>query len=273
MRDGGRDRGGGEPSTTASNATRASNESARRSVSLTVVIPVLDEEGRVRDAVMSARASARARVVVVDGGSRDDTVRVARSSGATVLKSARGRGRQMNAGATATTRRGGDGDDDVLVFLHADSTLPKGYDEVIERELNDQTSRKSREWGAFAFKMSEEEGEGFGRALTKRAIEFGTNARCRLFGMPYGDQALVIRRQTFDSVGGFDELPFMEDYIMAEKLRRRGSPVLFRAPVKTSGRRWDERGLFKVTLMNQVIVAAYKLGVPVSKLAEWYKKT
>ena len=131
----------------------------------------------------------------------------------------------------------------------------------------------ARDWGAFAFKMSEEEGEGFGRALTKRAIEFGTNARCRLFGMPYGDQALVIRRRTFDSIDGFDELPFMEDYVMAEKLRRRGSPVLFRAPVKTSGRRWDERGLFKVMLMNQVIVAAYKLGVPVSKLAEWYKKT
>lgn len=272
MRDGARDRGGVEPVMTASSATRASIESSRRSVTLTVVIPALDEEGKVRDAVLSARASARARVVVVDGGSRDDTVRVARSSGATVVKSARGRARQMNAGAMATTSRGGDADD-VLVFLHADSTLPKGYDEVIERELNDKRTSKPRDWGAFAFKMSEEEGEGFGRALTKRAIEFGTNARCRLFGMPYGDQALVIRRRTFDSIDGFDELPFMEDYVMAEKLRRRGSPVLFRAPVKTSGRRWDERGLFKVTLMNQVIIAAYKLGVPVSKLAEWYKKT
>ena len=133
MRDGARDRGGVEPVTTASSATRASIESSRRSVSLTVVIPARDEEGKVRDAVLSARASARARVVVVDGGSRDDTVRVARSSGATVVKSARGRARQMNAGAMATPSRGGDADD-VLVFLHADSTLPKGYDEVIERE-------------------------------------------------------------------------------------------------------------------------------------------
>ena len=88
--------------------------------------------------------------------------------------------------------------------------------------------------------------------------------------MPYGDQALVIRRRTFDSIDGFDELPFMEDYVMAEKLRRRVS-VLF-SPVKTSGG-VGTRGLFKVMLMNQVIVAAYKLGVPVSKLAEWYKKT
>ena len=180
----------------------------------------------------------------------------------------------MNAGAAAAAATGTRDASDVLVFLHADSTLPTGYGELITRALAKRVTGRSREWGAFEFKMGgEREDEGFARTCTRRAIEFGTNARCRLFGMPYGDQAFVMRRETFDSVGGFDELPFMEDYIMARKLRRRGAPALFSAPVTTSGRRWDERGFSKVTLMNQVIILGYHIGVPMEKLAEWYKKT
>uniref|UniRef100_A0A7R9XR66 Glycosyltransferase 2-like domain-containing protein n=1 Tax=Ostreococcus sp. 'lucimarinus' TaxID=242159 RepID=A0A7R9XR66_9CHLO len=259
----------------ARDGRRASSSRAPSSkASFTVVIPALNEETRVREAIASARANASARVIVVDGGSTDATVRVARKHGASVVRSERGRGRQMNAGAAAAAATGTRDASDVLVFLHADSTLPTGYGELITRALAKRVTGRSREWGAFEFKMGgEREDEGFARTCTRRAIEFGTNARCRLFGMPYGDQALVMRRETFDSVGGFDELPFMEDYIMARKLRRRGAPALFSAPVTTSGRRWDERGFSKVTLMNQVIILGYHIGVPMEKLAEWYKKT
>lgn len=267
-------------------ATRSSDGKENRSSSLhaggagakpaatckiSVVIPALDEAARVRRAVESARACSSARVVVVDGGSKDDTVRVAQQAGARVLSSERGRWRQMNVGAVATRSLD---DDDVLVFLHADSILPRGYGDTIAREMFDRRDGKQREWGSFAFKMTaEDKGRGPMKTLAKRAIEFGTNLRCRLLGMPYGDQAFVIRRSSYEAVGGFDELPFMEDYVMAQKLRKRSAPVLFQDAVTTSGRRWDERGLAKVTMMNQAIILGYHLGVPVRQLAEWYRKT
>ena len=254
-----------------SSSRRADGEGAKPAASckISVVIPALDEAARVRRAVESARACSSARVVVVDGGSKDDTARVARQAGARVLSSERGRGRQMNAGAVALRERN---DDDVLVFLHADTVLPPGYGETIAREMLHRRDGKRREWGAFAFKMTAAgRVEGPMKTLAKRAIEFGTNVRCRLLGMPYGDQAFVIDRRAFEAVGGFDELPFMEDYVMAQKLRKRSAPVLFPDAVTTSGRRWDERGLAKVTIMNQVIILGYHLGVPVRQLAEWYR--
>jgi rSAM/selenodomain-associated transferase 2 len=206
--------------------------------------------------------------VVVDGGSADGTKGAARRAGARVLTSLRGRGRQMNVGAVAAGAR--DDGDSLLVFLHADSSLPSGYGETIEREMCGGRSR--RDWGAFAFKMTEAaDGDSWAGGMIRRAIEFGTNCRCKLFGTPYGDQGLVIRRRAFDDVGGFEELPFMEDYVMVQKLRRRSAPRLFRDPVVTSGRRWDERGLAKVTLLNQVILMGYHLGVPVERLAKWYQ--
>jgi GT2 family glycosyltransferase len=179
----------------------------------------------------------------------------------------------MNHGAAMAGRAASAKDDDILIFLHADSTLPVDYYDLVMHEFNNPRGRRSKDWGAFKFKMSSDQGSGLGlRALLRCAIEFGTNTRSKVFGMPYGDQALVVRKKTFEKVGGFDELPFMEDYVMAQKLQRHGAPTIFEGKVTTSARRWDDRGFAKVTLVNQLIVLGYHCGIPLGTLADWYRK-
>jgi rSAM/selenodomain-associated transferase 2 len=256
-----------------SGVARSFKARGRRDGSFTVVIPALNEESRVSAAISSAK-HPKATIIVVDGGSSDNTVRVARAGGVKVVRCDKGRAKQMNHGAaTAGCGGGAKDDDDILVFLHADSTLPVDYYDLVMRELNNPLGRRSKDWGAFKFKMSADQSGGLGlRALLRCAIEFGTNARSKVFGMPYGDQALVVRKKTFEKVGGFDELPFMEDYVMAQKLQKHGAPTIFEGEVTTSARRWDNRGFAKVTLVNQLIVLGYHCGIPLGTLADWYRK-
>ena len=244
---------------------------AAAAVSCTVIIPSLNEAHRVGDAIASAkRTIPRAKIIVVDGGSSDKTTEVARKTGAEVIRAERGRGKQMNAGARRASG-------EYLIFLHADSTLPEDYAQIIARDFERRSYQKGTmaEWGAFAFKMSDDANgrdRNVGATFRRRVVEIGTNLRSAVFGVPYGDQGLVIKRETFNAVGGFDEMPFMEDYAMAKKLRKRSAPVIFSAPVVTSARRWDNLGFVKVTLANQLIILGYHCGVPLDKLADVYRK-
>jgi len=238
--------------------------------SLTVIIPALNEVQRIERAIASAKNTTNeARIIVVDGGSSDGTPKAAKRTGVDVVRGARGRAVQMNMGARRAAS-------EYLVFLHADCALPAKYGEIIANEFTKRRGKRGTnpEWGAFAFKLSREENaeSDVGTNLRRRAVEIGTNLRCAVFGTPYGDQGLVIKRETFTALGGFDEMPFMEDYAMVKKLRARSAPVLLSAPVIASARRWDSRGFVRVTLVNQLIILGYHCGVAIEKLADLYRK-
>lgn len=266
-------------------------------LTISVVVPALNEEANVRRAVESARgmhASSRSgsgledgmsrrmrfdtEVIVVDGGSGDDTMGEARRAGAThVVASKRGRANQCNAGAGLASG-------DILLFLHADSTLPPAYDVHVRRMFSSRpTSRPKQprggdaqpEWGAFRFSLSggvdDGVGGGIGERIGRCLVEWGANLRTRFFHMPYGDQGLIVRKSTFDALGGFRPMCFMEDFELVRRLRTRSRPVLVPAPVTTSARRWDTMGVLRVTLINQAIVLGYVCGVPLERLSSWYK--
>ena len=193
-------------------------------------------------------------VILVDGSSTDGTVDVARRFGAKVLASRPHRARQMNAGALAA--RG-----DVLLFLHADTRLPEGYGEHVRRVL----SQPGVVAGAFRFRLD-------APLRSLRVIERLTHWRSRRLQMPYGDQAIFVSARQFHRVGGFPDMPIMDDFEFIRRLRRRGRIAIAPVPAVTSARRWLTLGPWRTSLLNQAIVAAYFFGVPLSTIARWYRR-
>ncbi len=223
---------------------------------LAIVLPVLDEADHVVPR-LQALASLRARgvgVVVVDGGSSDDTAAQAAPLADEVLMAPRGRSSQMNAGACAAASAGAD----VLLFLHADTRLPEQADELIGLAL-----AAGADWGRFDVRI-----EGAHPLLPMVAAMM--NLRSRLTGIATGDQALFVRRRLFESVGGFPEQPLMEDVALSARLRQVSTPACLRPCVTTSGRRWDRHGLWRTILLMWRLRMAYALGADPRTLALRY---
>ena len=219
---------------------------------LSIIIPALNESAQIQAAIQNARKGLPLEVIVVDGGSRDDTVQLASGAGATVIQAHQGRAVQMNAGAAIS--RGSH-----LLFLHADTRLPDGYPVHIRRILNDSAAG-----GAFRF--------GIAQPFSgRRLVEWMTNFRARHLQMPYGDQAIFIRRQDFIEMGGYKPMPIMEDYDFIRRLRRKGRIVIADAVALTSGRRWLWLGVLRTTLINQLVISGYHFGVAPEKLAMFYR--
>ncbi len=225
----------------------------RQGRAVSVVIAALNEEGNIA-AALEEPLSAGAEVIVADGGSKDGTVEIARSLGARAIVAAGGRARQMNEGAREATG-------EVLVFLHADSRLPRGFAEEAARIL----ARDGVVGGAFTFKVDERlPGIGF--------IERLADLRSRRLGMPYGDQGIFLRADVLRAMGGFPEMPIMEDFEFMRRLRRCGKIVISDLPVLTSARRWRELGVFRTTVINQLMIAGYYAGVGPERLARLYRR-
>jgi rSAM/selenodomain-associated transferase 2/rSAM/selenodomain-associated transferase 1 len=222
---------------------------------VSVIIPALNEEHQIGATLRAVGQSRCHQVVVVDGGSTDATVQQAQQAGATVLSSKAGRARQMNAGAARV--EGGS-----LLFLHADTLLPPGWAEVVPRTLRASGVAA----GAFRFRIA-------GSFAGKRLIEWATGFRSRWLQRPYGDQGLFLSRALFEEMGGFADLPMMEDYEFTARLRRRGRIVTVNESALTSGRRWEALGVLRTTLRNQWLLAGYHLGVSPQKLANRYRAT
>ena len=223
---------------------------------LCVIIPVLDEAGRIDGCLAALAAQPRVHErIVVDGGSRDDTVaRAEAHPGVTVIRSARGRAVQLNAGAAAATG-------DTLLFLHADATLPPGAADVVEKTL----AMPGVVAGAFRTHHVPELWQGRPWARLLRLAD----VRSRYTSLPYGDQALFLRAASFAQAGGFPAIALMEDLAFSRRLRALGQIRVARAEVRVSGRRF-ERAPVRQTLMVNGFPLLYALGVSPERLARWY---
>ncbi|MCM8613699.1 TIGR04283 family arsenosugar biosynthesis glycosyltransferase [Accumulibacter sp.] len=220
---------------------------------LSVIVPVLDEAATIASQLAGLAALRRqgAELLVVDGGSTDETLRLAHPLADRVLASARGRAAQMNAGAAAS---GGE----VLLFLHADTGLPPAAAELIHAAL-----AGGAVWGRFDVRI-----DGPQRML--RVVERMMNWRSRLTGIATGDQAVFVRREVFERIGGFPDLPLMEDIALAKRLRRVGRPACLRQPVRTSARRWQKHGVLRTILLMWRLRASYFFGADPRRLAIRY---
>jgi hypothetical protein len=228
---------------------------------ISVIIPVLNEAAILPRTLAQFKDYPDLELIVVDGGSDDDTGAVAQGFEARLLTTAPGRAGQMNQGAKSATG-------DILLFLHADTLLPPRFPDLIRHTLAPEDVVA----GAFDLQID-------GQTPGLRWVERGVKWRSRWFQMPYGDQGLFLRPSVFWAVGGFPDLPIMEDFALVQRLQRQGRIALPDPAshpstcVLTSGRRWQKLGVFRTTLINQLVIAGYFLGIPPARLASWYRKS
>jgi rSAM/selenodomain-associated transferase 2 len=216
---------------------------------LSIVVPVLDEAKTIVPA-LAALAPLRAaghEVIVVDGGSDDASAALAAPLADRVLQAARGRARQMNAGAAVA-------EGEALLFLHADTRLPEGAEALVAAAL------ARRPWGRFDVRIE-------GRSALLPLIAFFMNLRSRLTGIATGDQAIFVRRDAF---GGFPDVALMEDVAFSAAMRRNARPACLRDRVVTSGRRWDGQGALRTLLLMWRLRFAYWRGAAPDDLARRY---
>lgn len=222
---------------------------------LGVVIPTLDEEETLPHLLADLTAlDMPVEVMVADGGSRDQTLEVARRRGARVIQGERGRGRQMNAGARAI-------DTPWILFLHADSRLPLQTAEALSRWLDSPPTCQA---GHFSFRLDQD-------GLWWSVIERGQRIREKLTGLAYGDQGLVLSRAVFEEVNGIPEIPLMEDVEIVRRLRRNGGLDRIAAPLITSARRYQREGPVRSWVRNVVLLFLYSVGVSPGALSRWYR--
>jgi rSAM/selenodomain-associated transferase 2 len=219
---------------------------------ISVVVPALNEAGGIVAALRSAREPGVREIVVVDGGSSDDTRRLAATAANRVLSSPRGRAVQMNAGAAAASG-------EVLLFLHADTRLPAGFAAAVLDAI-----AAGAIGGRFDVAL-----EGAHRFLP--VVAWLMNQRSRLTGISTGDQALFVRREVFERLGGFAPLPLMEDVELTTRLRREGPLAALRQRVTTSARRWEENGVTRTILLMWALRLAWACGAAPERLARVYR--
>jgi len=215
---------------------------------VSIIIPAVDEERWIEGAIASVAGADQ--VIVADGGSRDATRERARAKGALVVEAPRGRGVQLREGVLWATG-------EWLVFLHADTRLEGGWLAALE------ALPAAVVGGAFRFALDS-------ARPSYRAVEAAVLARCRLFGLPYGDQGIFARRKAYEAAGGFSPLPLMEDVDFVSRLRRVGALAFPAVRALTSCRRYERDGLVGATLRNWWVLGLYAAGQSPERLAELY---
>ncbi|MBW1883093.1 MAG: TIGR04283 family arsenosugar biosynthesis glycosyltransferase [Deltaproteobacteria bacterium] len=218
-----------------------------------MVIPALDEADQIAGAVSSA-AGPEVDVIVVDGGSQDGTPERARSAGARVLNAQRGRARQLQIGFEAS-------ESDVVLFLHADTRLPGGWERAVAAALEDPETVG----GAFRLRFDE-------RDRRIRLVEFTARLRIALLAFPFGDQALFVRSGVLAEIGGVPDVPVMEDVDLVHAMKQRGKLALLPLPATTSARRYLEGGVGRVSVAHFLAFAGWALNVDRERLAGWLRR-
>lgn len=224
---------------------------------VSLVIPVLNEAENISQILQHVRevdADGPAEIIVVDGDPEGSSINAIRDEGVRTVAAVKGRARQMNSGAGLATG-------DILLFLHADTHLPPNAFGLIRAAMNDT----GFVGGAF----------DLGFATPRRIFKITESyvfLRTRLTKIPFGDQAIFIRRDFFDEIGGYRDLPLMEDVDLMQRIRKRGGRIcIIPEKVRTSPRRYEQEGIMFTTIRNAMLQLLYALGVPPERLVRWYK--
>ncbi len=220
---------------------------------IAAIVPVLNEARTLPEFLARARAWPVDELVFVDGGSKDETPQLLEASGVRWRRAASGRGCQMNAGAAMTKS-------DILVFIHVDTRLFSSHFEEIRRTMRDPRVVGGR----FDIRLS-------GRHPAFRVIEFFINLRSRLTRISTGDQAMFVRREVFERLGGFPDQPLMEDIELSRRLKRAGRIACLRTKVVTSSRRWERHGIARTVLLMWRLRWRYWLGADPAALKREYR--
>ena len=226
----------------------------KKTSNISIIVPTLNEADNL--ALLQTAAAEVDELIVVDGGSTDDTVKRAGALGYRILEAngPGGRGAQLNIGADNASS-------EILLFLHADTLLPSDFSRRVMSCLDDP----GNSLGAFSLKVDS------GRGLLRCIVAFA-NLRSRLLGLPYGDQSLFMRKNDFLKIGGFPEVPIMEDFMLVKAAKKHGRIRTLPQTVTTSARRWQRLGPLRTTCINQLVVLGYYMGVSPRKLAAFYRK-
>jgi rSAM/selenodomain-associated transferase 2 len=226
---------------------------AKRRPYVSVIIPALNESKHMRAAVDSAK-DPEAEIIVVDGGSEDDTAEIAQKAGAFVIDFPKGRAIQQNRGAAAARGH-------VLLFLHADTFLPQEYLTFVFDTLLDTKDVL----GAFRLKTDQ-------KGPMMRLVEICTQLRARFLKRPYGDQGLFMRKSLFEAQEAFPAVALGEDLLLVRRFAKKGRIRIANAHVMTSARRWEDLGILRTSLVNQVVVSGLWLGISKRTLSNIYHR-
>jgi len=222
-----------------------------------IIVPALHESDKINsliDQINSLGCNKGCEIIVVDGSRENDTIEAIRNKEVIKLGSERGRGKQMNGGASVA--RG-----EILIFLHTDTELPLGA----FTKINSVMEQNKYVAGAFSLGIKSEK-------FLYKSLARLASLRCRLTRIPYGDQAIFIRRDYFNRIGGYREISLMEDVELMRRIKHTGKEIcILPDPVMTSARRWDEEGFLYVLLRNTTLFIMYILGVSPEKLARFYR--
>jgi rSAM/selenodomain-associated transferase 2/rSAM/selenodomain-associated transferase 1 len=221
---------------------------------ISVIIPALNEAQNIAGTITNTGHDRNTEIIVVDGGSADHTVSIAKALGATVIESSPPRSRQMNQGAEAASK-------DILLFLHADTLLPENF----ERHVLGALSQPGVVAGAFELRIDSP-------VPSLRFIERIANWRSRYLKTPYGDQGIFMFSNVFHEMGGFSNIPIMEDFELIRRFQKIGDVLTLPVPVMTSPRRWLSHGIMKTTLIHQLIVLSYFMGLSPDTIARLYRR-
>jgi len=221
-------------------------------INVSVIVPVLDEEKTIATTLDALIALAPHEIIVVDGGSTDRTAEICQQFGVKVMVSARGRARQMNSGAKAESG-------DILLFLHADTTLPNSAFDDIRLALGDSRYVGGR----FDVELA-------GQHWMLKVIGAMINYRSRLSKVSTGDQAIFVRRFVFEQIGGYPDIPLMEDLAFCRMLRHTGEIACLKSRVMTSARRWEIDGVWRTILRMWALKLLYLAGVSPNRLKQYY---
>ncbi|MGZ8225749.1 MAG: TIGR04283 family arsenosugar biosynthesis glycosyltransferase [Methylococcaceae bacterium] len=217
-----------------------------------IIIPTLNEAKTIQDCLSALQLLRnRCELIVVDGGSADNTVALAEPLADQVINSPKGRARQMNSGAQQAIG-------DVFIFLHADTRLPENALPLIQQTINDKA-----QWGRFDIELT-------GEHFMLKVITFMMNLRSRLTGIATGDQVIFVARTAFERVGCYPDIPLMEDIALCKALKTISSPINLKAKVVSSGRRWEQFGIYKTILLMWSLRWRYFFGADPQLLATLY---
>mgnify|MGYP003632041394 FL=1 len=224
-------------------------------MSISIIVPMLNESSQLPDLLehIIEYKKAGCDVILVDGGSSDQSAEQAEALGFTVLRSEKGRAIQMNTGAKSASS-------DILLFLHADTRLPEKADQIIERAFED----KNAQWGRFDITIT-------GQAFMLKVVAWFMNHRSRLSSIVTGDQAVFIRRDLFEELGYFPVQALMEDIEFSKRLKGTCKPIALREKVHTSGRRWEQKGIWRTIFLMWSLRFAYWRGASAAELASKYR--